>query len=76
MRTTVDLPDHIYKHVRNVAHVEHTSFSRVVAEMLERAMVRLPDPELRKDELTGLTVMHFGGPTITHEDVRALEEDE
>jgi hypothetical protein len=76
MRTTIDLPDDVYQHARNLAHDRHTTLSQAVVELIERGMTRLPEPQLRKSPITGLTVMHFGGPVITAEDVRSLEDDE
>lgn len=76
MRTTVDLPDDIYRYVRNLAHDHQVSLSKAVVEVIERGMHRLPEPQLGRDQLTGFTVMHFGGGAITTEDVRALEDDE
>jgi hypothetical protein len=76
MRTTIDLPEAIYRHARNLAHDRHTTLSQAVVELIERGMYRLPEPQLRKSPITGLTVMHFGGRQITTEDVRSLEDDE
>lgn len=76
MRTTIDLPEDIYRDARNVAHGDHRTLSQVVVEWIERGRRQLPDAELRHDPLTGLTVMHFGGPVITHEEVPSLEDDE
>lgn len=76
MRTTIDLPEDIYKHARDLAHDGHRTLSQAVVELIERGMHRLPEPQLRNDPLTGLTVMHFGGRQITNEDVRSLEDDE
>ena len=76
MRTTIDLPEDIYRHARNLAHDRHSSLSQVVVELIERGMTRLPEPQIRISPITGLKVMHFGGPAITTEDVRSLEDDE
>lgn len=76
MRTTIDLPDDLCRDARNVAHERNRILSQVVVEWIERGRRELPDVEPREDPLTGLTVMHFGGPPITHEDVRSLEDDE
>ncbi len=76
MRTTIDLPEHIYRHARNLAHDRHSTLSLAVVELIERGMTRLPEAQLRKDPITGLTVLHFGGAKITTEDVRSLEDDE
>jgi hypothetical protein len=76
MRTTIDLPDDIYRHARNLAHDRHGTLSQAVVELIQRGMTRLPEAQLRKDPITGLTVMHFGGPMITMEDVKSLEDDE
>ena len=76
MRTTVDLSEQVYEHARNLAHLRRRSLSQTLAELIERGMAQLAEPELREDPMTGLTVMHFGEGTITHEDVRSLEDEQ
>lgn len=76
MRTTVDLPDDVYEYARDLAHVNRTSLSGAIVEIVRRNMRRLPAVGLRDDREIGLTVMHFGDGPITSEQVRALLDDD
>jgi hypothetical protein len=76
MRTTIDLPEHIHRLARNLAHDRNETLSQAVVDLIERGMQRVDEPRFRVSPVTGFTVMHLGGPPITTDDVRALDDDE
>jgi hypothetical protein len=77
MRTTVDLPEDLYELTRSLARDKSQSFSATVAELMRRGLYEAKPTTSRliRDPLTGLLVLH-GGPVVTTEDVKSLEDDE
>jgi hypothetical protein len=76
MRTTIDLPDDLHKIARGIAQKNSSTLSETVAELIRRGLGQNTTKVwLERDPLTGLMVLH-GGPPITCEDVKALEEED
>ena len=77
MRTTIDLPEDLYEVARSLARDKSQSLSATVAELMRRGLydAKPRTTWLERSPVTGLLVLH-GGPTITTEDVKALEDDE
>lgn len=73
MRTTVTLPDDLHEQTTALARDIGKSFSETVALLLRRSLDRTARPEVREDA-SGLLVS-TGGPAVTAEDVRALDDD-
>ena len=77
MRTTIDLPDDLHDIARAVAHERRESFSQAVADIMRRGLAAEGGAsDLYRSPVTGLLVMRGSGQPITHDDVRALEDDE
>jgi len=76
MRTTIDLPADLHRLATSIARDRNETLSQAVVALIERGLRRLDEPKLSVSPVTGLTVMHLGGPPITSEDVRALDDDE
>lgn len=77
MRTTIDLPDDLHEIARAVAHQRRQSFSQAVTDIMRRGLAADGGKsELYRSPATGLLVMRGTGQPITHDDVRALEDDE
>jgi predicted transcriptional regulator len=78
MRTTVDLPEDTLRRVRHIAADRGTSVSRVIADLVTRA-VEPTGPasadRITVDPTTGLKVLDLGR-IITTEDVRLARDDE
>lgn len=76
MRTTVDLPPAVHRHVRELAAARGQSLSAVVAELTARGLAQLEVPlRLGTDPRTGLPTVSVGR-TITDADVADLLDDE
>ncbi len=76
MRTTIDLPTHIHRLARSIAHDRNETLSQAVVELIERGLRPLDAPRITVSPRTGLPAMTLGGAPITDADVRALEDDE
>lgn len=76
MRTTVDLPQDLHRIATSIARDTGRSLSETIAELLRRALGESRPVERYTDEQTGFPVIRLGGPPITVEDVRALDDDE
>jgi hypothetical protein len=75
MRTTIDLPDDLHQLAKSLAHDRRQTFSEAVVELMRRGITGSEPVTFETDPRTGFRVMH-GGPLVTSEDVRALEDDE
>jgi predicted transcriptional regulator len=74
MRTTIDLPDDLHRRALSIARDTSRTLSQTVADLMRRGLGEHRAAEVRRDEETGLPVVHLG-KVITTEDVRALEDD-
>ena len=74
MRTTIDLPDDLYRLTRSIARDRSQSLSKTLADLVRRGLEQPREVTLERSELTGLLVLR-GGPPITSEAVRSLEDD-
>jgi predicted transcriptional regulator len=75
MRTTVDLPDDLYRLVRSIARDTSRSLSATIVDLLRRGLGETRPVALSRSDRTGLPVIRLG-TVITSDDVRALEDDE
>jgi len=78
MRTTVDLPDDVLERVRDIAADRRTSVSKVIAEVVSKAMRPVettPGQRISLDPSTGLKVLSLGRP-VTSDEVRRAMDDE
>ena len=75
MRTTIDLPEDLHRIAKAVAHDCHQTLSEAVATIMRRGIDQETPATFEVDPRTGFLVMH-GGPIVTSEDVRALEDDD
>lgn len=73
MRTTVDLPDDLHQLVRQLAHQQHTTMSRVLAQLVADSLATAPalDPGRGPRGMPTISV----GRVVTAEDVRSLDDD-
>jgi hypothetical protein len=76
MRTTIDLPEDLHRIATAIARDQRSTLSEAVALLMRRAIEPKEPPYITISPLTGLPVLHFGGPPITSEDVRALDDEE
>jgi negative regulator of replication initiation len=82
MRTTVDLPEDLYRIVTSLAAHTRRSISQTASDLMRRGLeARAPHPKgasqgpaVRTHSTTGLPVLH-GTRTITPEDVQALDDE-
>ena len=74
MRTTIDLPDDLYRLARSIAHDTSRSLSETVADLIRRGLGEKQPGAFSRSDRTGLPVLRLG-TVITSEDVRALEDD-
>jgi hypothetical protein len=76
MRTTIDLPEDLYRQAKAIAGDMSWTLSQSVAWLMRRGLKTEPPSEAFEiSEVTGLPVIHVGR-IITSEDVRALEDNE
>ena len=78
MRTTVDLSDDVLERVRSIAADRRTSVSKVIADLVSRAVNPLPvspGDRVSVDPRTGLKVLDLGR-LITMDEVRQAMDDE
>lgn len=76
MRTTIDLPDDLVEIARSLARREKKTLGQSVAELMRRGISPPPPPRISVSPRTGLPVITLGGPPITDDDVRTLEDEE
>ncbi|MBO0831775.1 MAG: antitoxin [Actinobacteria bacterium] len=70
MRTTVDLPEDLYKEAVAIARDRSRSLSDTVADLMRRRLEQGQAAEISQSSRTGLPVVHLGR-VITSEDVRS-----
>lgn len=78
MRTTIDLPDELHRHALSIARDTNRTLSQTVADLMRRGLGLDRSGSIHvlfRDPLTGLLVLKRGGPSVTTEDVRALEDE-
>jgi hypothetical protein len=75
MRTTIDLPEDLYRLAQSIAHDTSRSLSATVAELMRRGLQEGRPGEISYSDRTGLPVVRLG-TAITSEDVRALDDDQ
>jgi hypothetical protein len=77
MRTTIDLPPDLHQQARDLAHDRHWTLSEAVAWLMRRGLGEArEEPELIRDELTGLLTVRVGRVITTDEVKRFLEDEE
>lgn len=75
MRTTVDLPDDLHKHVHAIARDTHRTLSETVVSLMRRGLEPSEAVTISPSPRTGLPVVSLG-TVITSEDVRSLEDEQ
>jgi hypothetical protein len=77
MRTTVDLPEDLYREAKAIAYQRSWTMSKAIAWLMRLGLGEgRPLPEIGRDELTGFPTIRIGR-RITNEEVkRFLDEDE
>lgn len=73
MRTTIDLPDDLHEHVRQLAHERRESMSKVAADLIRRGAAA-HEPLVIERGPRGLPIVSVGH-VVTPEDVASLEDD-
>lgn len=76
MRTTVDLPEDLLDLAKSLARGRKQTLSHVIADLMRRGINPPAPPQISISPVSGFPVLHTGGPTLTAEDVRALEEED
>lgn len=80
MRTTIDLPDDLHALAKGLAQQHRTTLSRVVADLMRRALNIVPSGEpagtIVPDPVTGFPTMSLGSRRITTEAVRQMQDDD
>jgi hypothetical protein len=80
MRTTIDLPDDLHTIASELAHSQHSTVSKVVADLMRRALYANPAEQpigkIVYHSVTGLPTIRLGGGPITPEMVREMQDDE
>jgi len=74
VRTTIDLPERLYKEVEDIARDTGRTFSETVASLIRRGLASAEKTALSVDTRTGLPVVSVG-VALTSEDVRSLEDE-
>jgi len=74
MRTTITLPEDLYRTALSIAHDSSSSLSETVALLLRKALGQGTAAAVGTDPETGFPVVRLGR-VITTEDVRSLEDD-
>lgn len=74
MRTTIDLPDELLAQLRAIARDTNRTLSAVVTDFAQRGMEPRGPARIIKGK-SGFPMFAAVGRPITHEDVRALEDD-
>jgi len=75
MRTTIDLPDDLHQIASSIAREHGFTLSEAVARLMRLGIGDRGGAQPDFSPRTGLRLLHIDR-IITHEDVRALEDDE
>jgi predicted transcriptional regulator len=73
VRTTIDIPDDLYKQVLALAQGTHRTLSETIADLIRRGLRAGTTAAISTDSRTGLPLVNLG-TVVTSEDVRALED--
>jgi Arc/MetJ family transcription regulator len=79
MRTTIDLPDDLHAIAGQLAQIQRTSLSAVVADLMRRALMPQIDASAGKitaDPATGFPTLRSGSGPITPDMVRQSQDDD
>jgi hypothetical protein len=77
MRTTIDLPPDLHRQAKAIARDRAWTLSEAVSWLMRRGLgEEREEPELVRDELTGLLTIHIGRVITADEVKRFLEDDE
>lgn len=77
MRTTVDLPEDLYRQAKDLAHDKSWTLSQAVAWLMRRGIgEQSPSPEIGTDELTGFPTLRTGRIITSEEVKRFLAEED
>ena len=74
MRTTIDLPDDLYRQAQSLARDTSRTLSEIVAELMRRGLGQVTPAETSRSVRTGLPVVRLG-KVITSADVRPPKDD-
>jgi predicted transcriptional regulator len=74
MRTTIDLPDDLYRQAQAIARDTRRTLSETLADLVLRGLGVGKSAAMQTDPRTGLPVVSVGR-IATSEDVRALDDD-
>ena len=75
MRTTVDLPEDLYRVARSIARDTSRSLNATIVDLMRRGLAQPQPSAVLRSDRTGLPLVRLER-VITTEDVRALEDDE
>jgi hypothetical protein len=76
MRTTIDLPPELHEQAKAIARDKSWTLSEAVAWLMRRGLGEAKaEPELVRDELTGILTLRVGR-VITAEEIKRFLEDE
>lgn len=77
MRTTIDLPEGLYRQAKAIARDRSWTLSKTVAWLMRRGLGEaLSEPEIGVDEVTGLPTIRVGRLITSEEVKRFLEEED
>lgn len=74
MRTTIDLPEDLHRHVKSIARDTSRTLSQTAVDLMRRGLERDAAGEVGVDERTGLPLVSVGR-VITSDDVRVLDDE-
>jgi len=75
VRTTIDLPSDLHAAARSIARDRGTTLSEAVADLIRRGLGQSGTVTYGRSAHTGLPTARLGR-TVTHDDVRSLEDDD
>jgi hypothetical protein len=73
VRTTIDVPDDLYKQVLLLAHDAHRTLSETIADLIRRGLRAGSTAGISTDSRTGLPLVNVG-TVVTSQDVRSLDD--
>jgi predicted transcriptional regulator len=73
VRTTIDLPDDLYRQVRALAKDTHRTLSDTIADLIRRGLRAGSTDAISTDSRTGLPLVNVG-TGVTSEDVRSFDD--
>ena len=76
MRTTIDLPEDLLAIAKSMARGQKQTLGQAVADLMRRGINPPKPAEISISPITGLPVLHLGGPPITQADIDAMEDEE